>query len=679
WLISELGTNGNFTNMGNGTYFVVFNTTDIGFGIWPISFRARPWANASDYASSATQISLTITRIETTVEREATELDLVWGWNGNITFHFNGTFGLIHGAKGDYGVGPYEGIATDLGNGTYLVPFDTRALNPGTSYLLSIIFTKENYQQGPSSVKINVQYIPTELILNISSINEDPVIATQYVVPYGETLGIALFYNDTDSSEGYVGGLESANLTLNVISGPTIVIPKLFTIEELGGGHYRYLFDTTDISLLFPSSQPGPKEGYYTLTFRLALANRTTALLEIRITIIPLPTAIEIVSMDTSLEYGQTGQMVVKFIDVWQGHPNGTLITGANVTIDDSTVLELLEILDTYEDPARPGYYIIEYRAASILFGENIGASIVDITLSLSNVEPSKLDASLRVTVNPTDTARTLNTLFMLGTPSLFIIVLLAIAYVKIWSVPKRLRQINRQVKSLSKGKIPKPIDEVKSRQELIAGLFNDTFQELELTRTAYQMPAESVEADIPEMGALLIQLSILASLSPTELDEFKADISKMRMSEQAAFVKEVIHQESIRVARIENKTPKEVVEEIAKEAMKRLAGEEAVEAPAIDPGIALAEPMILTPEDETTEDVIAAISREAEDAFVEGAEGVTPSSDRLSDHEIKELKKSLEQRGVPPHEIDTILEQAKSLPRDLVDELVKSLGGQEE
>jgi hypothetical protein len=192
-------------------------------------------------------------------------------------------------------------------------------------------------------------------------------------------------------------------------------------------------------------------------------------------------------------------------------------------------------------------------------------------------------------------------------------------------------------------------------------------------------MPAESVEADIPEMGELLIQLSILTSLSPKELDEFKADISKMRMSEQAAFVKEVIHQESIRVARREGKTPDEVVEEIAEEAKKRLTGEEAVEASGIDLDIALAEPMILAPEDEKTEDVITAITREAEDAFIEGAEGMTPSSDRLSDYEINELKKNLEQRGVPLHEIDTILEQARSLPRDLVEELVKSLESQEE
>ena len=132
-------------------------------------------------------------------------------------------------------------------------------------------------------------------------------------------------------------------------------------------------------------------------------------------------------------------------------------------------------------------------------------------------------------------------------------------------------------------------------------------------------------------------------------------------------------------MARTEGKTPDEIVEEIAAEAIRRLAGEEGVEVPGVEPEIALGEPVILTPDDEKAEDVITAITQETEESFVQEVEGKTPISDRLSDFEIKELKKDLEQRGVPPHEIDTILEQAKSLPRDLVEELIRSLGGQEE
>ena len=43
-------------------------------------------------------------------------------------------------------------------------------------------------------------------------------------------------------------------------------------------------------------------------------------------------------------------------------------------------------------------------------------------------------------------------------------------------------------------------------------------------------------------------------------------------------------------------------------------------------------------------------------------------------DYELEELRKELQAKGVEPHEIDTIIEQARDLPRDLVDELIKSL-----
>ena len=47
---------------------------------------------------------------------------------------------------------------------------------------------------------------------------------------------------------------------------------------------------------------------------------------------------------------------------------------------------------------------------------------------------------------------------------------------------------------------------------------------------------------------------------------------------------------------------------------------------------------------------------------------------EKMSDFEIEDLRKELTQKGIPPYEIDTILEQARTLPRELLDELLKSL-----
>jgi len=177
----------------------------------------------------------------------------------------------------------------------------------------------------------------------------------------------------------------------------------------------------------------------------------------------------------------------------------------------------------------------------------------------------------------------------------------------------------------------------------------------------------ESIEIAVPEMGELLIQLAILTNLSAEELEEFQADISKMRISEQAAFVKEVIMQEAVRAARRDGKTPEEVVEEVRLEALRRVSGEEGM----IDPGPIIREKeeeaVRIVAEEEPEEEVKPEIApREDEDAEL---------GEKLSQFELDELRRELESRGVPPHEIDTIMEQARVLPRELVEELVKSLG----
>ena len=78
-------------------------------------------------------------------------------------------------------------------------------------------------------------------------------------------------------------------------------------------------------------------------------------------------------------------------------------------------------------------------------------------------------------------------------------------------------------------------------------------------------------------------------------------------------------------------------------------------------------------PEVELEEELIVGDPDEAE-------KPVEPEmEDRLSAFEVEDIKSELMRRGVPSHEIDTILHQVKDLPRELVDELIKSVGKEEE
>jgi hypothetical protein len=297
------------------------------------------------------------------------------------------------------------------------------------------------------------------------------------------------------------------------------------------------------------------------------------------------------------------------------------------------------------------------------------GFGTITITLSADSYSLSTESLFLEITQNNVDVLVTSGVVY--GLPLGLIIAILGIAYLRVLSVPKKLRQLNSQIKTIRKGKVPKPVADTKSRQDLITELFNDTFEDLGITRTADQLPAESIPVEVPELSELLIQLSILTQLNKQELDEFKADIAKMKMSEQAAFVKEVIKQEVIRAARSEDRSVEEIIDELQKEASVRLAGEEVREVPEgvdVDEPEEPEEPVFLIPEEEEPDQIITP------EEPTGPTEDISFSSDQLSPFEIEDLRKELLEKGVPLAEIDTLLKQASELPRDLVDEFMQSL-----
>ncbi|MHA2360793.1 MAG: hypothetical protein ACXAB6_02530, partial [Candidatus Thorarchaeota archaeon] len=364
------------------------------------------------------------------------------------------------------------------------------------------------------------------------------------------------------------------------------------------------------------------------------------------------------------LRYGEEGFVTVQILDLWPGH-GGAGIENANFSVSSSNP-EYLTILDEQIAEISPGVYRIPFVVQGPFTSES-GFSRITIELSIENYEAQSIEQLVEVDRDDSGTLLFYGVTY--GVPLIGVFLLLVGLYIRVLSVPKMLRKLNGQIKALRKGKKPKPIDDVKSRQELVADLFNDTFSELAITRTAMQMPEETVGVEVPEMGELLIQLSILTNLSPDELDEFNADISKMKMSEQAAFVKEVIHQEAIRAARREGKTVEQIIAETEAAAQRRLGAEDIIEE-APEP----VEPSVILPDEDISPEVAEDVTEVDED-IPEPADVVDEAViDRLSSFELEDLKQDLVRKGVPEYEIDTIIKQVRNLPRDLVDELVRSL-----
>ncbi|MFW9797266.1 MAG: hypothetical protein ACFFE2_09515 [Candidatus Thorarchaeota archaeon] len=670
WLDSTRNISLDFTSMGNGIWSLTFNTSILGFGTVGVSFYGSP-AN-STLADTLTSMTLTVKKIPTSIDGPTELLNRVWGWQGNIALNFSDDYNdrNVAGATVTFNYGNLDFNATDLGNGTYVLYIDTTILDSGSREKISTSFILANYEERSFSFYINVEERPTELIVSYPDQNHvsfiEDVITLELTM--GDAIDISLFYNDTNTIGGLLGGIEGANFTAYTeLRAPSYFSGSRTVVFIDGFGYYNFTFDTNDVTLY--DRYPGPTilEGdYFTYTIEIFSEHRALQKIEIRIRIIETPTEIifdgDVVDPDTNIVYTITNgeEVVFDFYirDTWHdvGVPSASysFTSGATAIISSNTTLGA-------------GNYRLIIRAVD--YG---GDSLLTVTLSTEFHDD--VEMSFLIHTEPNDFDILFRDFTRIGLPiSLFVILLLG-AYVRVWSVPKRIRQINGQLKALRKGKVPKPIGDVKSRQQLAAELFNDTFSEFKITRTAAQMPEDAIPIEVPEMGELLMQLAILTNLSQAELDEFQADINKMKMSEQAAFVKEVIMQEAIRAARRDGKTIEETLATVEQEAIRRLGGEEEI-AP-----VEVVEP-------EETETVFLEEGKEAEvteeksllhkDEVTE--EGPEVASEKMSLYEIEELRRDLERRGVPPHEIDTIVEQAKELPRELVDELVKSLEGKKD
>lgn len=674
WSVVDTLISGAFTHLGNGNFSAVIRTTEVGFGIWNIIFKATPFANSSLYATSQTTISFAITRIQTSSIPPETR-DFYWGWAGNLIFiYWDETFDRgISGADVTIELPGLENIVFDVGNGSYLVFFNTSLLRASNNYIpLPISFSKLNYAPSSATINIRVLEVPTDIFVNEVDYTPDysgqlddfeDLNIVNLQIPYGDSMIITFYYNDTENSEGYVGGLSGAIATLNsYLRGPTFDGYLNMTVIDLGNGLYQVTFDT-----LLPEIFGRVDSESYRLYIELSLDNRTTTDILFRVRIIDITTTLTIVN-DQPAWYLVNGESITIELLYWDTWHN-TGISGAYFSANASSGAPFTV---STEVGSTPGQYFVIITSSGIKLTPSSGTVIILLGDGVYTIGEHTI--GINVILNSFDD--TMSLLIVWGVPLGLIFLMVGFAYIRVWNVPKRLRQINGQIKTIRKGKVPKPITEAASRQALIAGLFNDTYAKLGITRTPKQMPEESIPVDVPELGELLIQLAILTNLNQQELDDFKADIAKMKISEQAAFVKEVIIQEAIRAARRDHKTVEEILEEVQEQARGRLAGEgedadvkDSIVTEEEEPDVET----VILPEKDVTPAVDK--TKTYDDGRKLDSRGIDSHSEKLSPFEIEELKKDLEHRGVPAHEIDVILKQAKELPRDLVEELIRSLG----
>ncbi|MFW9965289.1 MAG: hypothetical protein ACFFCX_17075 [Candidatus Sifarchaeia archaeon] len=288
-----------------------------------------------------------------------------WGWVGNLSFtYWDATKDVgIPGANVSCYIDFMSLDYFDLGNGTYLVEVNTTYLWLETWFYLFVSFDKTGFENQVVVTPIIVQGVHTNLVVFSPEVNQLSTHPLELVVPLGDSLEIMFFYNDTDNSDGYVGGLEGAQAYVRIV-GPTLV-EHFIELVDFGEGYYNLTFDT-NLDWLYESvgGVPTSHELPFLLDISFALENRYSQEVMIEITIIDIPTELELTpaleitqaEIDLTIFAGQYS-LFVSLVDIWPTH-DGLPVQDVNITVESSDP-NLLEVLSITEDYSEPGVYNI--------------------------------------------------------------------------------------------------------------------------------------------------------------------------------------------------------------------------------------------------------------------------------------------------------------------------------
>jgi hypothetical protein len=627
WDSPELSANGTFVNGvsigGPGYYYYDLNTSLGIAALYAFYISANP--PNSDYERADNSTSIFVRNLEAAIVSPGTD-EFVWGWTGLVNVTYYDSY-HARGLQADTSVFSWAGgfgNALYLGGGAYGVPINTTKLRPGT-YTIAMEFQKANYDVAEIAIRIHIAAVPTSIAILLPELYRSGDSWANLQVPYGDVLTIPLLYNDTYGA----GGIPDAIFNSSFYSGPGFYEEQLDLLNQ-GYGNYAFIFSTLDWNL-------GDEISFH---IQFGLENRTAAVFDFVIEIIEIQTNLEVMGPSVmSLHWGVNTTFSIYYSDAWPGH-SGEGITDATITIEsEGSQFAKVEYLGP--DESRQGYYLFRVTTTG-------RTGVAEVTIHFNKTYYVAHDVALSVSVSPSSEQLAQRTAMTFGGALIIFLILFGVVWVRILRVPKIIRIISGQVRQLRRNKVPKAAKGMRSRQVIVTELFNELNEPIGIKRKASQLPAESVTIEVPEIDELIIDLAILTGMTQQELDDFKFEISKMKMSQQTSFVREVIGQEAIRVAGVQNKPVEQVMDEVVEERRKRIGGATTV-----------AKPDLYEDLEEDTE-----VSEEEETGL--------DFEHRLREIELAEMAEQLEKRGIPSHEIESFITQARELPKDVVEMLLQ-------
>ncbi|MFO7835020.1 MAG: hypothetical protein R6V83_00045 [Candidatus Thorarchaeota archaeon] len=491
--------NGTLTETEPGIYEGSFDSSLFRAG----SFSIYVVASKPGYETGTAIILAEISPIQSVLSPLNTTLTIVHQQSATFWFNFSDQYynRSIENATLEFRWISGRGNAEQIGNGLYSLALDSNDVGPGV-YDVLVSASKSNYITRTTSVTLEVSKIPTEVI-----------VADLYEIPVGDSYTISAFYNDTYYDEPVSTAVGSFTWSFGVIA--------LNSTEE---GNY---------SVAIPDNIP---LGTYSAQIELSKTNYTTA--TARVTVIVRRIKTELSPSDPYIQtiVGETIQFSVDFLDIDHDLP----ISDAQIVVEQAELL-IKEEDYTITEGDEKGTYIIEFVVP-------VDYSF-DITIRASkgnNYESQEVTITVVATPQTQDPLMTALTLG--GSASIILLLIGALLYVKVFSVPKMIRWLNGMIKDVSRGKVP-DAPEVSRRDEMLQNMINESLSVYNIQKPIDEVPEETIISEAPEIEDLLDELAEITGLTEEDVDAFRQDLFRMKPSERPGFVMEVITQEKARRA----------------------------------------------------------------------------------------------------------------------------------
>ncbi|MBD3405206.1 MAG: hypothetical protein GF411_03605 [Candidatus Lokiarchaeota archaeon] len=586
----------------DGSYSASINTSLLSAKTFYISITAIK----SGYTVSKRTLTLTVRPHSTELTTQSSLQDGYTGEYVSFVVYFNDTYTnqpILNGTLSISWVGPNP-VATDLQNGSYLIEFYLNLTLP-QFYDISVSIGKENYQTA--NIALAVTILPTEAIIHGPDTFSTPINETN-----------TIYFNVTNTLTGELID------DLNGIAVWTGI--GQFSLENSPNGYALAIPDdlilgTYQVEVAFPTEIYAISTKTVFISVDLIRTNLTAS--QTRIQTTP----------------GSVITIEIRYYDLDHNVPVSGVIP--DISFNEGNVTY-------YPDRTRetqPGVYTLYFQV-------NVGRTFtIRISMAKENYVTQTIDIEVISDISATQAL--IQAAQVLGGLSFIFVALGIVYYVRIYSVPKMIRVLNSMISNVSKGKVPKPYP-AQSRKDLTVAILREEFAATKIEPDPDKVHSPPIQIDVPELNELLDRLTEITGLGESDLEAFKSDLARMKVSERIGFLKEVITQEEARRA-----------EAIAEAETKPVVEAEISESPEVDvtettkPEKVEAKPEVetpVTPESKTTP-------------------SVGPKTLGEQPEVLEEFRKKLMQKGIAKEEIEIILEQAHDLSKADMEALLKSLG----